>query len=102
MRLPTLVVASFRRSCLSDINKVRNFLAEYGHMDFGAEVRLSKDLEKLRTCYLSTFQGFRESIFKNYFERLRVINCKSFRYINDSLIIKGLSISVRKDALFPL
>jgi hypothetical protein len=49
MRLPTLVVASFRRSCLSDINKVRNFLAEYGHVDLGLEVRLSKDLERLRT-----------------------------------------------------
>ena len=49
MRLPTLIVASFRQSCLSDINKVRNFLAEYGHVDFGVEVRLSKDLERLRT-----------------------------------------------------
>ena len=49
MRLPTLVVASFRRSCLLDINKVKNFLAVYGHVDFSVEVRLSKDLEKLRT-----------------------------------------------------
>jgi hypothetical protein len=49
MRLPTLVVASFRRSCLSDINKVKSFLAVYGHVDFSVEAGLSKDLEKLRT-----------------------------------------------------
>ena len=49
MRLPMLIVASFRRSCQSDINKIRNFLAKYGHVDFGVEVRLSQDLERLLT-----------------------------------------------------
>jgi hypothetical protein len=50
MRLPTLVVASFRRSCQSDIDDINDFLAEYDHADLVAEVELARQLGRLRTA----------------------------------------------------
>ena len=49
MRLPTLVVASFRRSCQSDINDIKNFLAEHDPVDVAIEMELLQRLERLRT-----------------------------------------------------
>ena len=40
MRLPTLVIASFKRSCQSDIDDINKFLALHNHADFVAEAGL--------------------------------------------------------------
>ena len=48
MWLPTLVVASFRRSCQSDIDKIKNFLTEYYSADLAVEMELPQRLERLR------------------------------------------------------
>jgi hypothetical protein len=50
MRLPTLVIASFKRSCQSDIDDINNFLAVYDHADFVAEVWLARQLGRLKTA----------------------------------------------------
>ena len=50
MRLPTLVVASFRQSCQSDIDDINDFLAEHDRADLVAEVGLAQRLCRLQTA----------------------------------------------------
>ena len=50
MRLPTLVIASFKRSCQSDIDDINKFLALHNHADFVAEAGLAQRLGRLRTA----------------------------------------------------
>jgi hypothetical protein len=50
MRMPTLVVTSFRRSCQSDIDDINDFLAEHDHADLVAEVGLAQQLGRLQTA----------------------------------------------------
>ena len=50
MRLPTLVIASFRRSCQSDIDDINDLLAEHDHADLVAEVGLAQRLGRLLTA----------------------------------------------------
>ena len=50
MRLPTLVIASFRRSCRSDMDDIEKFLTRYGPEDFVARAGLAEKLERLRTA----------------------------------------------------
>ena len=48
MRLPTLVIASFKWSCQSDIDDINKFLALHNHADFVAEAGLVRRLDRLR------------------------------------------------------
>ena len=48
MKLPTLVIASFKRSCQSDMDDIAKFLIRYGPEDLVADGGLTEKLERLR------------------------------------------------------
>ena len=50
MRLPKLVIASFRLSCQLDMDDIEDFLAEHDPADLVAEVGLAQRLGRLRTA----------------------------------------------------
>ena len=48
MRLPTVVIASFRNSCQADIVAIEKFLARHASEDLIAGTRLAERLARLR------------------------------------------------------